>query len=78
MIKKIDQSFAQNVEHKAEPVVVHITEKNLEWLEKLKEVLKEENATSRVIVVAQNEPLNGIIGLVNCLRKEPPSGDRVR
>lgn len=39
-----------------------------EWLERLK--LAAENHTS-VIVVSQNNPYSGIIGLVNCMRKEP-------
>lgn len=43
------------------------------WLEKLKSLLRE---TDNLVLVAQNEPLNGILGLVNCLRREP-GGEKV-
>lgn len=39
-----------------------------EWLDRLK--LANTNHTS-VVVVSQNNPYSGVIGLVNCMRKEP-------
>ena len=49
--------------------VIKISEKDIkyEWLEKTKQSMKNEP----MILVAQNETTSGIIGLVNCLRKEP-------
>jgi fatty acid synthase len=38
-----------------------------EWLEKLKKLVK----LGPVIVYSQNEPYSGILGFVNCVRKEP-------
>lgn len=63
---------------KEAPIVIEITEASFDWLEAVKEAIKDEKSTKRVIVVAQGEPENGIIGLVNCIRKEPPTGDRCR
>ena len=49
--------------------VVKISEQDTkyEWLEKTKSALK----NGPVVLVAQKEKTSGIIGLVNCLRKEP-------
>lgn len=44
------------------------TADSYEWLNKLKVSLKD---GKNVIVVAQNNPRSGIVGLVNCIRKEP-------
>ncbi|KAF9794029.1 hypothetical protein SFRURICE_010512 [Spodoptera frugiperda] len=38
------------------------------WVDKVKEEL---NESQKVVLYAQDEPINGILGLVNCLRKEP-------
>lgn len=70
------RSFIQNQE-----LVVDIsntaditTADSYEWLEKLRKVTK---MGKSVIVVAQNNPRSGIVGLVNCLRKEPDGGKTV-
>ncbi|XP_034230761.1 fatty acid synthase-like [Thrips palmi] len=68
----------KSVPLKEAPIVINITQTHFDWLEQLKEVMKDEKSTKKVIVVAQGEPENGIIGLVNCIRKEPPTGDRCR
>lgn len=44
------------------------TTESYEWLENLKVAMKN---GKNVIVVAQNNPRSGVVGLVNCLRKEP-------
>lgn len=51
------------------PKIVKISseDKNYEWLDELKSALK----NGAVTVLAEKEPMSGIIGLVNCLRKEP-------
>lgn len=45
------------------------TADSYEWLDKLKVALKQ--AKGNVIVVAQNNSRSGVVGLVNCVRKEP-------
>lgn len=59
-----------------EQVVINIsnqndttTDDNYEWLDKLKVAIQKTKGT--VIVIAQNNSQSGIIGLVNCIRKEP-------
>lgn len=44
------------------------TSDTYEWLDKLKKAVAE---SKNVIVVAQNNSYSGIVGLVNCIRKEP-------
>lgn len=43
------------------------------WLEPLKNALKD----GTTLIYSQNEPLSGILGLINCIRKEP-NGDKLR
>lgn len=50
------------------------TADSYEWLDKLKVAIKQ--AKGNVIVLAQNNSRSGIIGLVNCIRKEP-DGNKV-
>lgn len=38
------------------------------WIEKVKEELKE---GQKLVLYTQDEHINGLLGLVNCLRKEP-------
>lgn len=45
------------------------------WLASLQEAVKSDNGN--VLVVAQNDPNNGILGLVNCIRREP-GGEKAR
>lgn len=59
--------------------VINITEKNFAWVEPLKDALKQsESDGSRLIyLVTQGEELTGLVGLVNCITKEP-GGNSVR
>jgi fatty acid synthase len=54
------------------PVVIRVTGHNYDWLPEVQAAI---NSISRhhIILVAQGEPLSGIVGLVNCIRKEPGS-----
>ncbi|XP_063235485.1 fatty acid synthase-like [Bacillus rossius redtenbacheri] len=53
-------------------VVVHMTERNFDWVERLKCGLeKYDGEDSRVILLCQRERLSGVVGLVNCITKEP-------
>lgn len=47
--------------------LVKITMNNYDWIEDLKEAIK----AGPVLAYAEKEELSGIIGLVNCVRKEP-------
>lgn len=54
------------------PVVVFVDGRTGNWLEEMQTALKE----SPVIVVSEKDSFSGVIGLVNCIRKEP-NGNRV-
>lgn len=56
------------------PACIKITKKIEEWLEPLKKALAND---SPVIAYAQNEEISGVLGLVNCIRKEP-NGEKLR
>jgi fatty acid synthase len=58
------------------PVVIHVTAHNYNWLPQVQTAISS-NSKRHIILVAQGEPLSGIVGLVNCMRKEP-GGDFVR
>ncbi|KAK4877606.1 hypothetical protein RN001_010112 [Aquatica leii] len=59
-------------------IVLNITEKNFSWVEPLKDALKNsEKEATKVYVVCQGEELNGLIGMINCIRQEP-GGTNVR
>lgn len=49
------------------PTVIFLKSNDYEWLNELRTSIKE----VPVILVAQNDKQSGIVGLVNCIRKEP-------
>ncbi|KAM3963796.1 fatty acid synthase-like [Aphomia sociella] len=49
-------------------VKIETTDESFPWVEKVKEELKE---GQKVVLYTQDEPINGLLGLVNCLRREP-------
>ncbi|CAK1589934.1 unnamed protein product [Parnassius mnemosyne] len=53
---------------------IGMEDENYSWIEKVKECI---NANEKVILYAQNEIYNGILGLVNCLRREA-GGDLIQ
>lgn len=55
-------------------VKVSLIDTNYHWLNEAQRWLKKDHP---LMLYAQNEPLNGLIGLVNCIRKEL-AGDQVR
>lgn len=67
------------VEVPAEATVLNVTEKNFSWVEPLKEALKqsESDASRKIYLVTQGEELTGLVGLINCITKEP-GGTSVR
>ncbi|XP_032664083.1 fatty acid synthase-like [Odontomachus brunneus] len=62
--------------------VVHISNHEFSWIDKLKDAMDIENELNantknkKVIVVAEGDSECGVLGLVNCLRKEP-SGEMI-
>ena len=60
--------------------IVHINNYEFTWVDKLKTIMNVQNQTSvdtRIILVAETDFECGLLGLVNCLRKEP-GGEIIR
>nr|XP_012224502.1 PREDICTED: fatty acid synthase-like [Linepithema humile] len=60
--------------------VVYINNNNFNWLEDLKALVNDENKhneDNRIVIVGEGDLENGLLGFINCLRKEP-SGKLVR
>ncbi|XP_072763175.1 fatty acid synthase-like [Anoplolepis gracilipes] len=58
--------------------IVHVNNYEFSWVAKLQSLMNVENeATKTIIVVAEGDFECGLIGLVNCLRKEP-GGEMIR
>ncbi|CAG9862121.1 unnamed protein product [Phyllotreta striolata] len=52
--------------------VITVTEQNFAWVEPLKAAMKQaEGDNQKIYVVAQGEELNGLVGMMNCLKQEP-------
>ncbi|CAL7939127.1 unnamed protein product [Xylocopa violacea] len=56
--------------------VVYVKNNEFSWLEKVKTILKNEKEkkvkeTVRLVLVAEGDMENGVLGMVKCLRKEP-------
>ena len=60
---------AEAVEH---PAVIHVTGQNYNWLPEVQNAITS-NFQRHIVLVAQGEPLCGIVGLVNCIRREEGS-----
>ncbi|XP_070493817.1 fatty acid synthase-like [Chironomus tepperi] len=62
-------------EQEQDPVIYYISEKDTEfkWIEDVKALIPK----GPLILLTENEPTSGLIGLVNCLRREP-GGTTVR
>ncbi|KYN50076.1 Fatty acid synthase, partial [Cyphomyrmex costatus] len=63
-----------------ERIVVHISNDNFNWLNDLKPLVSDKNKlnkNSRIIIVGERNFECGLLGFVNCLRKEP-GGELVR
>lgn len=61
------------------PLVIKISNTEFSWLPVLQKILKADDASvkQKIILVAEKDPTNGIIGLFNCIRKEM-AGERIR
>ncbi|XP_067207655.1 fatty acid synthase-like isoform X2 [Linepithema humile] len=62
-------------------IVVYINNNNFNWLEDLKQQLvddeKKHDGNSRIVIVGEGDFECGLLGFINCLRKEP-GGELVR
>ncbi|XP_067207661.1 fatty acid synthase-like [Linepithema humile] len=61
-------------------IVVYINNNNFNWLEDLKQLVDDEkkhNDNSRIVIVGEGDFECGLLGFVNCLKKEP-GGELVR
>lgn len=68
----------KKTEELAEPMIVQITEKNFQWVENLKAAMKKAaTEQQQILVVNQGEELFGMVGLMNCIRREE-GGTNVR
>ncbi|KAE9527019.1 hypothetical protein AGLY_013667 [Aphis glycines] len=67
------------IKNQPNPEVIQVSEKSYEWVETLKSALKtaEADPSKKIVLFAQGEDTNGIIGLVNCIKQEP-GGNSVR
>ncbi|KAH1002410.1 hypothetical protein HUJ04_008498 [Dendroctonus ponderosae] len=67
------------VEVAADSILVQVTEEDFKWVEPLKEALDQAESTgAKVYVYVYGEKLTGLVGLVNCLTREPVGGSKVR
>lgn len=59
--------------------IVHVNNNKFTWLEKLNSFMNEENENTdlRIVLVSEGELESGLLGFVNCLRKEP-AGEMIR
>ncbi|KYN14433.1 Fatty acid synthase [Trachymyrmex cornetzi] len=61
-------------------IVVYVSNDNFNWLENLKPLVNDENKldeNNRIIIVGERDFECGLLGFINCLRKEP-GGNLVR
>ncbi|XP_067207658.1 fatty acid synthase-like isoform X2 [Linepithema humile] len=61
-------------------IVVYINNSNFNWLEELKQLVDDEkkhDGNSRIVIVGEGDFECGLLGFINCLRKEP-GGELVR
>lgn len=67
--RKQATSIATTAVATKQPTVIEVlsTDFNIQWLEKVKESIK----AGPVLLVAQSDPSPGLLGLMNCLRREP-------
>ncbi|KAK5643002.1 hypothetical protein RI129_009169 [Pyrocoelia pectoralis] len=66
------------IEIPTDALVLKITENNFTWVEPLKEALKKsESDDTKIYLVCQGEELNGLVGMINCIKQEP-GGANVR
>nr|XP_022904132.1 fatty acid synthase isoform X2 [Onthophagus taurus] len=60
------------VEIPEEYTIIKVSENNFDYVEPLKEALKDsESSGKRIYLINEGEELNGLIGMMNCVKQEP-------
>lgn len=64
---------------KLSPLVIKVSGTDYNWIPILQKALiaEETSVKQKIILLSQGEPLSGIVGFFNCIRKET-GGERVR
>lgn len=62
---------------KREQQIVHANNYEFSWVNKIQSMMNVKNDNTRIIIVAERDFECGVLGFVNCLRKEP-GGDIIR
>lgn len=72
-------TFEQTIENQIDPVVIKITGESFSWVPEIQKILTTLNTArkQKLVLYAEKEKLNGILGFFNCIRKEP-NGDMIR
>lgn len=53
-------------------IIIHVTEQNFKWVDPLKDALaKSEKEGTRIYLVVEKEELTGLVGMMNCIMREP-------
>ncbi|XP_045464695.1 fatty acid synthase-like [Harmonia axyridis] len=65
------------ISENSDRVIIDVSYKNFSWLQSLKDAMGESGKKNTKVYLYSNENLNGLVGLVNALRKEP-TGKNVR
>lgn len=55
-----------------ELLTLKVSNYHFDWVPTLQNMLQNLNSNKKLILTAENEPINGIIGLYNCIMKEYP------
>jgi len=53
--------------------IVHVDNYNFSWINELKSIMKQNKTNTKIILITENFEC-GLLGLINCLRKEPGGG----
>lgn len=68
----------KSVAFSSNSIVVNISETTYDWVEPLKDALKEsENNDTKIYLVCQNEEVTGMMGMMTCVMREP-AGHNIR
>lgn len=72
-------TFIQTIENQIDPVVIKITGDSFSWVPEIQKSLTSLNVArkQKLVLYAEKEKMNGILGFFNCIRKEA-NGDLIR
>ncbi|KAJ8887679.1 hypothetical protein PR048_013897 [Dryococelus australis] len=58
-------------------IVIPVDSDSFDWVPVVQKAMKELSSNQRIILVSERNPLSGLAGFVNCIRKEP-GGEAIR